>query len=101
MPARQVSLATIFQKFATIGAVSFGGGIVAYLQRLLVDDTKWLTDDEFLTKLEIAQTMPGLNAVNMSILVGDELRGPNGAYVSAPAIELPGPSGCRQSAPAW
>ena len=90
MPARQVSLATIFQKFATIGAVSFGGGIVAYLQRLLVDDTKWLTDDEFLTKLEIAQTMPGLNAVNMCILVGDELRGPIGAFVGAAALVLPG-----------
>jgi chromate transporter len=86
VPARQVSLATIFQKFATIGAVSFGGGIVAYLQRLLVDDTKWLTDDEFLTKLEIAQTMPGLNAVNMCILVGDELRGPIGAFVGVMGI---------------
>ncbi len=70
--------------------MSFGGGIIAYLQRLLVDDTKWLTDEQFLTKLEISQTMPGLNAVNMCILVGDELRGPVGAFVGAAGMVLPG-----------
>jgi chromate transporter len=86
----RVSLLTIFLKFATIGGVSFGGGIVAYLQRMLVDETRWLTPDEFLAALEIGQTMPGLNAVNMSVLVGDRLRGPMGAFVAAVAMVLPG-----------
>jgi chromate transporter len=86
----KVSLGTIFVKFVTIGAVSFGGGIVAYLQRMLVDDTKWLTPDEFLACLEISQTMPGLNAVNMSVLVGDKLRGPIGATVAFVGMVLPG-----------
>lgn len=86
----KVSLATIFIKFLVIGAVSFGGGIVAYLQRMLVDETKWLTPDEFMATLEISQTMPGLNAVNMSVLVGDRLRGSMGAFVAAAAMVLPG-----------
>jgi len=86
----RVSLTTIFVRFVTIGAVSFGGGIVAYLQRMLIDQTKWLTEDEFLAALEISQTMPGLNAVNMSVLVGDRLRGPIGAFVAAFGMVAPG-----------
>jgi chromate transporter len=91
-PARsqQVSLWTIFLKFGTIGAISFGGGIIAYLQRMLIDETKWLTEDQFMASLEISQTMPGLNAVNMSVLVGDRLRGPLGAFVAALGIVAPG-----------
>ncbi|MBV8491311.1 MAG: chromate transporter [Candidatus Eremiobacteraeota bacterium] len=87
---QRVSLGTLFLKFAVIGAVSFGGGVVAYLQRMLVDDTKWLTPEQFIMELEISQTMPGLNAVNMAVLVGDRLRGPVGAFVAASGMILPG-----------
>lgn len=86
----RVGLVTIFTKFLVIGAVSFGGGIVAYLQRMLVEDTHWLDDEQFMVTLEISQTMPGLNAVNMSVLVGDRLRGPIGALVAAIAMVFPG-----------
>jgi chromate transporter len=89
-PSDRVSLRTIFIKFLVIGAVSFGGGIVAYLQRMLVDDARWLNDEEFLVTLEISQTMPGLNAVNMSVLVGDRLRGAIGALVASVGMVLPG-----------
>ncbi len=85
-----VTYTTIFVKFLTIGAVSFGGGIIAYLQRMLIDDTKWMNEDEFLAALEISQTMPGLNAVNMSVIVGDRLRGPVGAVIAAVGMVLPG-----------
>ncbi len=85
-----VSLWTIFLKFGTIGAVSFGGGIIAYLQRMLIDETKWLNEDEFMASLEISQTMPGLNAVNMAVLVGDRLRGPIGAIAAGLGIVAPG-----------
>ena len=89
-PQARVSLATIFRRFVTIGSVSFGGGIVAYLQRMLVEDTHWLDEEQFLTTLEISQTMPGLNAVNMSVLVGDRLRGPMGAFVATVGMVMPG-----------
>ena len=57
---------------------------------MLVQETKWLTPDEFLVDLEISQTLPGLNAVNMSVLVGDRLRGASGALTAATAMILPG-----------
>ena len=89
-PAQRVSLATVFLQFLIIGAVSFGGGVVAYLQRMLITQTKWLTEDEFMAALEISQTMPGLNAVNMSVIVGDRLRGPMGAFLAAVGMIAPG-----------
>ena len=84
------SLWDIFREFLLIGAVSFGGGIVAYERLLLVDQRKWLTPDEFMATLAISQTMPGLNSVNLALLAGDRLRGFAGAWTAAIALMLPG-----------
>src|SRR5262249_10313105 len=51
---------------------------------------RWLDDDEFLADLELSQTLPGLNAINMSILVGDRLRGLAGAAAAFVGMTLPG-----------
>lgn len=51
---------------------------------------QWVSSDEFMVLLSISQTMPGLNAVNLSILMGDRLRGGRGALVAALGILLPG-----------
>ena len=54
-------LSDIFVQFLLIGAISFGGGIMAYERILLVENRKWLSADEFMAYLAISQTMPGLN----------------------------------------
>jgi chromate transporter len=89
-PPRRVPLATIFRTFLLIGATSFGGGVVAYLREVLVRGRQWLGDEEFLASLEIGQTIPGLMAVNLSIIVGDRLRGMPGALVAFLGMTLPG-----------
>ena len=81
--ATTISLRQIFGQFLFVGAISFGGGIVAYLRELLVTRRQWVSSDEFMVLLSISQTMPGLNAVNLSILMGDRLRGGRGALVAA------------------
>lgn len=86
----QVSLAKILWTFLAAGAISFGGGVVAYLREYTVSDTKWLGDEAFLDALEISQTLPGLNAVNMSVIIGDNLRGIPGAIVAVIGLVLPG-----------
>jgi chromate transporter len=86
----QVSLGAIFWTFLTAGAISFGGGVVAYLREYTVSDTKWLDDEAFLDALEISQTLPGLNAVNMSVIIGDNLRSIPGAIVAVAGLVLPG-----------
>ena len=88
--APRVSLGKLFSVFALIGVTSFGGGIVAYLRRALVDKEKWLDEDGFMAALEISQTLPGLNSTNMSVIVGRKLRGPAGALVATLGMILPG-----------
>jgi chromate transporter len=73
-----VALSDLFLQFLFVGAVSFGGGIIAYERILLVEKRKWLTADQFMAYLAISQTMPGLNSVNLAILTGDYLRGIKG-----------------------
>ena len=89
-PPPRVSLRAIFRTFLLIGATSFGGGVVAYLREMLVENRRWLDDEEFLSALEISQTLPGLNATNMSIIVGDKLRRVPGALAAFFGMVLPG-----------
>jgi chromate transporter len=85
-----VSLYDLFFQFLLIGAVSFGGGILAYERILLIEKKCWLTADEFMGYLAISQTMPGLNSVNLAVLAGDHLRGTLGACVATVGLILPG-----------
>lgn len=88
--APKPSLWEIFLQFLVIGAVSFGGGIVAYEKILLTEKKRWLSDDEFMAALAISQTMPGLNAVNLAVLSGDRLRGVLGSVAAVLGLLLPG-----------
>ncbi len=84
------SVMDVFVTFLVIGATSFGGGVVAYLRNALVSKKKWLDDKEFLELMSISNTLPGLNATNMSILAGDRLRGTVGAVAAMIGMCLPG-----------
>ncbi len=86
----EVSVLSIFLEFLLIGGTSFGGGVVAYLRSGLVGKRKWIDDQQFVEYLAISQTLPGLNATNMAVLVGDRLRGFAGALAAIVAICLPG-----------
>jgi len=93
VPGEAQPLPTLFElfwQFMVIGAVSFGGGIIAYEQILLVEKKKWLDLDDFMATLAISQTMPGLNSVNMAVLTGDRLRGILGAIAAGLGLILPG-----------
>jgi chromate transporter len=85
-----VSLTAIFRAFLLIGATSFGGGVVAYLRSSLVGKHGWIDDAKFVELLSISQTLPGLNATNMAVLVGDHLRGLRGALAAIFGVCLPG-----------
>lgn len=89
-PDQGISILAIFAEFLFIGATSFGGGVVAYLRDGLVDKRGWVNDQEFVEYLAISQSLPGLNATNMAVLVGDTLRGYLGALTALVAICLPG-----------
>ena len=84
------SLWRLFWVFLVMGATSIGGGVVGYLRSGLVIRQRWIDDATFVELLSISQTLPGLNATNMSILVGDRLRGTPGAVLAALGMCLPG-----------
>ena len=84
-----VSVAQIFVEFLFIGATSFGG-VVPYLRDALVTKQQWLDDKEFVEMLSISQSLPGLNATNMAILVGEKLHGIMGSIAAILGICLPG-----------
>ena len=72
--APSASVWNIFTEFLIIGATSFGG-VVPYLRGSLVTRRHWIDDREYVELLSISQSLPGLNATNMAILVGEKLRG--------------------------
>jgi chromate transporter len=85
-----ISLWKIFSVFAKIGAFTIGGGIpmIAAIKTELVN-RKWLNDEDFLDIITLAQTAPGLFAVNISILTGHKLRGTKGSIVATIGSCLP------------
>jgi chromate transporter len=61
--------------FLVIALASFGGGLSAWAQRILVERRRWLDQDEFLSALTLCRLMPGPNQVNMAVYVGTRFGG--------------------------
>ncbi|MDE6334411.1 MAG: chromate transporter [Muribaculaceae bacterium] len=82
---------SLFVTFVKIGAFTFGGGwaMISIIQREVVDKRHWIEADEFLDLLAVAQSLPGILAVNISVSVGDKLRGMRGSIVAASGTILP------------
>lgn len=77
-----VSLFEIFWLFNRISSMSFGGGLTAWIYREVVEQKKWLTQNDFLSALTLAQVLPGVNTVNMAVYTGQRLRGVPGSVVA-------------------
>ena len=82
------SLKEIFLTFLYSGLILLGGGyvILPVLQKELVEKRQWLTNDELTDYYAISQSMPGLIAINISILVGYKLKGKLGAIAGVCGI---------------
>lgn len=81
----------LFLTFFKIGAFTFGGGwaMISIIEKEVVDKNHWIEKDEFLDLLAVAQSLPGVFAVNISVAVGDKLRGMKGAVVASIGTILP------------
>lgn len=81
----------LFITFFKIGAFTFGGGwaMISIIEREIVDKNHWIEKDEFLDLLAVAQSLPGILAVNISVAVGDRLRGMKGSVAAAMGTILP------------
>ena len=81
----------LFFTFLKIGAFTFGGGyaMVALLEHEFVEGKKWVSREEFLDMVAIAESTPGPMAVNSATYIGYKLAGFKGAAVSTLAVCLP------------
>ncbi len=88
-PLRAPSLAEFAAVMARISLTSFGGGLSAWLLRVVVRERRWMTEAEFLSGLSLCQVIPGVNVVNLAIWLGYRLHGGQGAVVGALAMIVP------------
>lgn len=81
----------LFITFFKIGAFTFGGGwaMISLIEKEIVDKFGWIEREEFLDLLAVAQSLPGILAVNIAVAVGDKLRGNRGAIAAAIGTILP------------
>ena len=81
----------LFATFFKIGAFTFGGGwaMISIIEREIVDKHNWIERDDFLDLLAVAQSLPGILAVNIATAIGDKLRGMRGSILASAGTILP------------
>lgn len=75
------SRADLFWSFSWLALQGFGG-VLAVVQRELVERKRWLTREQFVEDWAVAQIMPGPNVVNLSMMIGDRCFGLSGALAA-------------------
>jgi chromate transporter len=85
-----VSLFALYRTFFWVGMFSFGGGLSGWLHREIVDIRGWMTDEQFFSGYSLTHVLPGVNSSNLSVYIGQHLRGTAGAVVALLAL-LTGP----------
>jgi chromate transporter len=84
-------LLKMFITFFKIGLFTFGGGyaMIPLMEKEVVENKKWVEKDKFTDKVSLTQTIPGAVAINLSILVGYDIKGVLGAVMSVIGVSLP------------
>ena len=85
-----MSLLAIYKVFAYIGLMSFGGGLIPWIQREIVTKRNWMKLEDFFPGVALSQVLPGVNSTNLSVFIGNKLRGLPGAIVALTGM-LSGP----------
>jgi chromate transporter len=78
--ARPESLTDLFVSFTVLALQGFGG-VLAVVQRELVEKKRWMTREEFVEEWAVAQIMPGPNVINLALMIGGRYFGLRGAMV--------------------
>ena len=83
----KVTAGALFVGFLKVGLSGFGG-VLPFARRMLVEQRRWLTEEEFTGILSLSQFLPGPNIVNVSIIVGRRFQGPLGALAATVGLLL-------------
>lgn len=85
--ARPRSRADLFWSFTWLALQGFGG-VLAVVQRELVEKKRWLTREAFLEEWAVAQIMPGPNVINLAMVLGGRYFGLSGALAAMAGLLL-------------
>ncbi len=80
-PARPHSPRDLFLSFTALALQGFGG-VIAVAQRVLCEEKRWLSKEEFLELLAASQILPGPNICNLALMIGDRFHGWRGAFAA-------------------
>lgn len=86
---KEVSLADIFLAFLKLGLTAFGPAMMAEAKKNIVKRKGWITEQEFLNGLALAQFLPGATFVTLTVFMGYRIRRLAGALASFIAFLLP------------
>lgn len=88
----EITFAEALKVWLAIGLLSFGGpaGQIALMHRTLVDERKWLTEDEFLPALNFCMLLPGPEAMQLATYAGWRLHGVKGGLAAGLLFVIPG-----------
>lgn len=78
---RPASPLDLFVSFTLLALQGFGG-VLAVTQRVLCEDKRWLTKEQFVEMLAVGQVLPGPNVCNVALMVGDRFFGWRGAFAA-------------------
>ncbi len=81
-------LRQLFTGMLMVALSAFGGGLSAWSQRIIVEQRRWMSNEEFLTGLTVARLFPGPNQINMAVYVGTFFRGLPGALAALAGMLL-------------
>ena len=84
-------LKTLFYTFLRIGLFTLGGGyaMIPLIEAEVVDKRRWIDKTLFMDLIAVAQSCPGVFAINLSIFIGYRLRGVKGAALATLGTALP------------
>lgn len=85
--AAPASQRELFVAFTMLSLQGFGG-VLPVTQRVLVEQRRWLTKEQFVEMLAISQVLPGPNIVNLSLMFGDRCFGLRGAVTAVAGMLL-------------
>ena len=88
---KQWSLSEAFTTFFKMGLFTIGGGyaMIPLMEKEVVEERHWIDRDEFLDLIAVAQSAPGVFAVNISIFIGYKMAGVKGSIACATGNVLP------------
>lgn len=91
MKEKRNNILKLFLSFFKIGALSFGGGyaMIPHIQEEVADKRKWITEEELLEIISIAESTPGPIAINSATFIGKKVAGFWGAFFATLGVVLP------------